>query len=107
MPLIIIFREPSVEMVIKGELDGPTVRKLTRRFKAVFPGELVHNDGKVLIMGDTGSNIVYIREIDMDEYNERVKKQKEMEEQKRGKTKRIDTPEMVISHPFNKKGSRH
>lgn len=105
MPLIIIFREPSVEMVVKGKLDGATVRKLTRKFKSAFSGELVHNESKVLIVGDINSNIVYIREIDMDEYRERVKKQKEMEEQKQGKTKRIDTPKMVIKHPFNTKGS--
>lgn len=105
MPLIIIFREPSVEMVVRGKLDKKTIRKLTRKFKAAFPGELVHNESKVLVMGDASSNIVYIREIDMDEYRERV--QKNMEEQKKGKPKRIDTPEMVISHPFSKKGSRH
>ena len=107
MPLIIIFREPSVEMVIKGELDKQAVKKLTKKIKSAFPGELVHNDGKVLIVGDASSNIVYIREIDMDEYRERVKKQKELEEQRKGKTKRIETPEMVITHPSRQKGSRH
>ena len=106
MPLIIMFRDPKIEMVIKGNLDKKTMAKLAKKFKISIPGELVHNESKVLIVGETDSNIVYIRGISMEEYEEKKRLLKEMEEKQRG-GKKIDTPNMVITHPFNKKGSRH
>jgi len=104
MPLIILFRDPKIEMVIKGELDKKTIGKLARKFKIAIPGELVHNKAKILIAGESDSNIVYIREISMEEYEEKKRLLKEMEEKQRG-GKKIDTPNMVIKHPFSKKGN--
>jgi len=104
MPLIILFRDPKIEMVIKGVLDPKTIRWLSRKFKIAIPGELVHNKGKILIAGESDSNIVYIREISMEEYEEKRRMQKEMEEKTRG-GKKIDTPNMMIKHPFSKKGN--
>jgi len=106
MPLIIMFRDPQIEMVIKGELDKKTIRKLSAKFRIAIPGELVHNESKIFIVGEADSNIVYIRGISMEEYEEKRKLQEEMAEKQKG-TKKIDTPEMIIKHPFSKKGSRH
>jgi len=104
MPLIIMFRDPKIEMVIKGELDKKTMKKLAGKFKISIPGEPVEKDSKILIVGEADSNIVYIRDISMEEYEEKKRLLKEMEEKQRG-GKKIDTPNMVIKHPFSKKGN--
>ena len=69
-----------------------------------FYGELVEDGRKMLICGDVNSNIVYFQEISMEEYGEILEKQKEREKQQKS-TKKIDTPEMIIKHPFSKKGN--
>ena len=106
MPLVIMFRDPQIEMVIKGELDKKTLKKLSTKFRIAIPGELVHNESKIFIVGEADSNIVYIRGISMKEYEEKKRLQEEMaEKQKAGK--RIDTPDMFIKHPSRQKGGRH
>ena len=106
MPLIIMFRDPKIDMVIKGELDFKMMRKLEKKFRIPIHGQLVHNGSRIFIVGEADSNIVYIRDISMEEYEEKKRLQKDMEEKQRG-GKKIDTPKMVITHPYNKKGSRH
>lgn len=108
MPIIIFLRDPKITMSIRGELDKKTIQKLTKKFKMSVYGELVEDGRKMLITGDINSNIVYIQEISMEEYEKMKKKQDERDEREKGKSgKKIDVPNMIINHPFSKKGSRH
>jgi len=87
MPFILVLKEPSVTIVMQGDLNENEKNYLREHLGEMIEGKAI--DGQdILVPVDKGKSIAYIKAISKEQYEEMVAKKKE--------SSRILRPAMII-----------